>query len=52
MLRRLALIAVVAIGLVGAEREKFLSEVALPRLVTLREAIAGRATPWYSVTPS
>lgn len=41
-----------AIGLVGAERETFLSEVALPRLVTLREAIAGRATPWYSVTPA
>lgn len=35
-----------AVGMTGAERETFLREVARPRLITLREAIAGRATPW------
>lgn len=35
-----------AVGMVGAERDTFLREVARPRLITLREAISGRATPW------
>ena len=35
-----------SIGLVGEERQTFLSEVAVPRLTNLREAIAGRARPW------
>jgi tagatose-1,6-bisphosphate aldolase len=40
-----------AIGLTGPERDTFLSEVAVPRLAALRESIAGRARPWFSVTP-
>ena len=35
-----------AIGMSAAERATFMSEVARPRLVACREAIAGRATPW------
>ena len=35
-----------SIGLVGEERQRFLAEVAVPRLTNLREAIAGRARPW------
>jgi hypothetical protein len=31
-----------------AEREVFLKDVARPRLLTLREAIEGRATPWMN----
>lgn len=38
-----------AIGLSGEERATFLDEVARPRLAKIREAIAGRARPWYSV---
>jgi len=38
-----------SIGLTGAERETFLSEVAVPRLATLKESIVGHATPWFSV---
>ncbi|MBK9740281.1 MAG: hypothetical protein IPO93_12370 [Actinobacteria bacterium] len=41
-----------SIGLTGAERETFLSDVAVPRLEALREAIAGKARPWFSVTPA
>jgi tagatose-1,6-bisphosphate aldolase len=35
-----------AVGLNQTERATFLSETARPRLLKLREAIAGRATPW------
>jgi len=38
-----------AIGLTGPERDTFLGEVAVPRLAALRESIAGRARPWFSV---
>lgn len=37
-----------AVGLNPAERATFLSETARPRLLKLREAIAGRATPWQN----
>lgn len=35
-----------AVGLNPQERATFLTETARPRLLKLREAIAGRATPW------
>lgn len=38
-----------AIGLQGAEQERFLQDVARPRLQACREAIAGRARPWFTV---
>lgn len=37
-----------AVGLNQTERATFLSETARPRLLKLREAIAGRATPWQN----
>jgi tagatose-1,6-bisphosphate aldolase len=37
-----------AVGLNPGERATFLSETARPRLIKLREAIAGRATPWQN----
>ena len=37
-----------AVGLNQTERAAFLSETARPRLLKLREAIAGRATPWQN----
>ncbi len=37
-----------AVGMNTAEREVFLKDVARPRLLTLREAIDGRATPWMN----
>ncbi len=37
------------IGMAQAERGTFLREVARPRLVACREAIAGRARPWFTV---
>jgi tagatose-1,6-bisphosphate aldolase len=37
-----------AVGLNQTERAIFLSETARPRLLKLREAIAGRATPWQN----
>lgn len=37
-----------AVGMNPAEREVFLKETAVPRLLKLREAIAGRATPWQN----
>lgn len=40
-----------AIGLpAGPEREAFMNDIARPRLVALREAIAGRARPWTEAT--
>lgn len=38
-----------AIGMAGAERATFMRDVARPRLVACREAIAGRARPWTTV---
>jgi tagatose-1,6-bisphosphate aldolase len=38
-----------AIGLTGAAREAFMSDVAVPRLAALKESIAGRVRPWFSV---
>lgn len=35
-----------AVGMAAQERDTFLREVARPRLLKLREAIDGRATPW------
>lgn len=37
-----------AVGMNAAERDSFLRETARPRLLKLREAIAGRATPWQN----
>jgi len=37
------------IGMAPTERGIFLREVARPRLVACREAIAGRARPWFTV---
>ena len=37
-----------AVGLNPGERATFLSETARPRLIKLREAIAGRANPWQN----
>ena len=40
-----------AIGLsAGPERDAFMNDIARPRLVALREAIAGRAQPWTAVS--
>ena len=33
----------------GAERETFMSEVAVPRLAALQESNVGRARPWFEV---
>lgn len=35
-----------AIGMTGSDRHTFMNEVARPRLIACREAIAGRAVPW------
>lgn len=40
-----------AIGLpAGPERDSFMNDIARPRLVALRESIAGRARPWTDAT--
>jgi tagatose-1,6-bisphosphate aldolase len=39
-----------SIGLFGADREKFLADVARPRLHRLVEFAAARATPWTAIT--
>jgi tagatose 1,6-diphosphate aldolase/sulfofructosephosphate aldolase len=38
-----------AIGLDGADQDRFLQDVARPRLQACRDAIAGRARPWFTV---
>ncbi|MDA0231917.1 MAG: hypothetical protein O3C69_00345 [Chloroflexi bacterium] len=37
-----------AVGMNSTERDSFLKDTARPRLLKLREAIAGRATPWQN----
>jgi tagatose 1,6-diphosphate aldolase/sulfofructosephosphate aldolase len=38
-----------SIGLAGAERDRFLTDVARPRLHRLVEVASTRATPWTSI---
>jgi tagatose-1,6-bisphosphate aldolase len=38
-----------AVALTGAERQRFLREVAVPRMTDLNAAIAGRGRPWTEV---
>ena len=40
-----------SIGLAGAEQDRFLTEVARPRLHRLVEVASTRATPWTSIAP-
>jgi tagatose 1,6-diphosphate aldolase/sulfofructosephosphate aldolase len=41
-----------AVALTGAERQRFLQEVAVPRMTDLNAAIAGRGRPWTEVAKS